>query len=109
MADAGEIEIFQRWLQSKLAATRHIEDPVERDRRRSHIESAISEAIFFRESLEKLESIESPAPFIERNSAVRSIENNDSAVSANDGNKCIKCSSDLVEDLNFCPICGEEF
>ena len=30
MSDAGEIEIFQRWLQSKLVATQHIEDPVER-------------------------------------------------------------------------------
>ena len=59
MSDAGEIEIFQRWLQSKLVATQHIEDPIERDRRRSHIESAISEAIYFRESLEKLESLES--------------------------------------------------
>ena len=108
MSDAGEIEIFQRWLQSKLVATQHIEDPVERDRRRSHIESAISEAIFFRESLEKLESIESPAPFIERSSSVRSIETRDHAVSTKDGKKCVKCSSDLVEDLSFCPICGEE-
>ena len=64
MSDAGEIEIFQRWPQSKLVATQHIEDPIERDRRRSHIESAISEAIYFRESLEKLESLESPSPFI---------------------------------------------
>ena len=108
MSDAGEIEIFQRWLQSKLAATQHIDDPVERDRRRTHIESAISEAIFFRESLEKLESLESPAPFIERSSAVRSIDNNEHAVSTKDGKKCVKCSSDLVEDLSFCPICGEE-
>ena len=87
MSDAGEIEIFQRWLQSKLVATQHIEDPIERDRRRSHIESAISEAIYFRESLEKLESL---------------------AVSTKDGKKSVKCSSDLVEDLSFCPICGEE-
>jgi len=108
MSDAGEIEIFQRWLQSKLVATQNIEDPIERDRRRSHIESAISEAIYFRESLDKLESLESPAPFIERSSSVRSIENRVDPVSAKDGKKCVKCSSDLVEDLSFCPICGEE-
>ncbi len=108
MSDPGEIEIFQRWLQSKLVATEHIEDPIERDRRRSHIESAISEAIYFRESLEKLESLDSPAPFIERSTSVRSIDNRDHAVSTSDGKKCIKCSSVLVEDLSFCPICGEE-
>lgn len=108
MSDAGEIEIFQRWLQSKLVATQQIEDPIERDRRRSHIESAISETIHFRESLVKLESLESPAPFIEMSTSVRSIDNREHAVSTKDGMKCIKCSSDLAEDLSFCPICGEE-
>tara|TARA_B110000014_G_scaffold252439_1_gene230780 strand:+ start:218 stop:547 length:330 start_codon:yes stop_codon:yes gene_type:complete len=108
MGEAGEIEIFQRWLQSKLAASEHIEDPSERDRRRLHIESAISETIFFRESLEKLESLESPAPFIERSTAVRALEKSPQAVSTKDGKNCIKCSSELASDLDFCPSCGEE-
>ena len=43
MSEPGDVEIFQRWLQAKLAATDHIEDPEERQRRRTHIESAISE------------------------------------------------------------------
>ena len=59
-------------------------------------------------SLEKLESLESPAPFIERSSSVRSIDSREHAVSTKDGKKCVKCSADLVEDLSFCPICGEE-
>jgi len=108
MSEAGDVEIFQRWLQAKLAATEHIEDPVERQRRRAHIESAISETIFFRESLERLESIESPSPFVERDSAVRSIENNNESVTGNDTSICKKCSSVLAADLDFCPVCGEQ-
>ena len=108
MSEAGDVEIFQRWLQAKLAATDHIEDPTERQRRRAHIESAIGETISFRESLEKLESLNSPSPFIERDSAVRSIENNSELVSSRDSNVCPKCSSSLVADLDFCPTCGEQ-
>ena len=108
MSEPGDVEIFQRWLQAKLAATDHIEDPEERQRRRTHIESAISEAISFRDSLQKLESLESPSPFIERDSAVRSIENRNELVTSNDSNACPKCSAMLLADLDFCPVCGEE-
>lgn len=108
MSEPGDVEIFQRWLQAKLAATDHIEDPDERQRRRTHIESAISETISFRDSLQKLESLESPSPFIERDSAVRSTENRGEVIANNDSNVCPKCSSLLLADIDFCPVCGEE-
>ena len=49
MAEPSEMENFQRWLQTQLSMTSSIEDPIERERRRLQIESAIREAIAFRE------------------------------------------------------------
>ena len=107
MAEPSEMENFQRWLQTQLSMTSSIEDPVERERRRLQIESAIREAIAFRESLRILEELQVSPPLVNSESSVRSISEPIENNSESSNSICPNCDSDLEQDLGFCTICGE--
>ena len=107
MAEPSEMENFQRWLQTQLSMTSSIEDPVERERRRLQIESAIREAIAFRESLRILEELQVSPPFVNSESSVRSISEPIENNSESSNSICPNCDSDLEQDLGFCTVCGE--
>ncbi|MED5273798.1 MAG: hypothetical protein VX865_02320 [Candidatus Thermoplasmatota archaeon] len=107
MAEPSEMENFQRWLQTQLSMTSSIEDPVDRERRRLQIESAIREAIAFRESLKILEELKVSPPFVNSEKSVRSISEAPSNNSKADNTMCPICDSDIEQDLGFCTVCGE--
>ena len=107
MAEPSEMENFQRWLQTQLSMSSSIEDPIERERRRLQIESAIREAIAFRESLKILEELQVSPPFVNTESSVRSISEPSQNNSGSDNLRCPNCDSELDQDLGFCTICGE--
>ena len=64
MAEQSDIEKFQRWLQSQLDDVKSIEDAEERERRQIQLESAIQEAINFRNLMSLVQDI--APPFFER-------------------------------------------
>ena len=106
MSDTGEMENFQRWLQTQLSLTSTIEDSSERERRRLQIESAIREAISFRESLEMLADLQVSPPFVSSESSVRKISE-PIAPDAGNNSKCPKCESEVEQELGCCTMCGE--
>ena len=105
MSGNSEIERFQRWLQSELSLASDIEDPLERDRRQTQLEIAISETLRFRETVD---SIGGPvaAPFVERESPVRNPTNHEVKPSVALG-ECHSCGAKKSDDIEFCPVCGE--
>ena len=108
MSDTGEMENFQRWLQTQLSLTTSIDDPSERERRRLQIESAIREAISFRESLELLADLQVSPPFINAESSVRKISEPIISDTENNSSRCPKCDSEVEHELGFCTMCGEK-
>ncbi|MBK70023.1 MAG: hypothetical protein CMB53_01300 [Euryarchaeota archaeon] len=107
MAEPNDMENFQRWLQTQLSMTSSIDDPVDRERRRLQIESAIREAISFRESLKILEELQVSPPFVNSEKSVRSISEPQSTNSRSDITRCPICDSEIEQDLGFCTVCGE--
>ncbi|HJM13634.1 MAG TPA: hypothetical protein QF641_03990 [Candidatus Thalassarchaeaceae archaeon] len=105
MSGNSEIERFQRWLQSELSLASDIEDPLERDRRQTQLEIAISEALRFRETLESIGGSVA-APFVERESPVRKPTNIEVKPSVALG-ECHSCGAKMSGDIEFCPVCGE--
>ncbi len=105
MASDGELDRFQRWLQSRLADAENIESKTDRHRTMVRLQSAIQECINFRQSLEEHRAVKDP--FIVRESPVRSVTEGEvrSTVSA-DGH-CSSCDAQMAADLEFCPLCGK--
>ena len=105
MTSDGELERFQRWLQSRLADAEKIESKADRHRTVTRLQSAIQECINFRQSLEAHQIVEDP--FIMRESPVRAVTEGEvrSTVSA-DGH-CSSCDAQMAADLEFCPLCGK--
>jgi len=105
MTSDGELERFQRWLQSRLADAEKIESKADRHRTVTRLQSAIQECINFRQSLEAHQAVEDP--FIMRESPVRAVTEGEvrSTVSA-DGH-CSSCNAQMAADLEFCPLCGK--
>ncbi|MBP51239.1 MAG: hypothetical protein CMA68_04090 [Euryarchaeota archaeon] len=108
MSDTSEMENFQRWLQTQLSLTASIEEPSERERRRLQIESAIREAISFRESLEMLADLQVSPPFVSAESSVRKISEPITPDKENISSRCPKCDSEVEHELGFCTMCGEK-
>tara|TARA_B100001167_G_scaffold106485_1_gene65150 strand:+ start:2976 stop:3308 length:333 start_codon:yes stop_codon:yes gene_type:complete len=108
MSDSEVIEQYQRWLQARLAIAEQIDDPSERLRATLQVESAIHLAIQYRELLE-LEHDDIAPPFVEVDSPIRIISDEDSVISTDihDATTCTKCDAEMTLDLEFCPACGE--
>ena len=108
MSDSEAIEQYQRWLQARLAIAEQIDDPSERLRATLQVESAIHLAIQYRELLE-LEHDDIAPPFVEVDSPIRIISDEDSVISTDihDATTCTKCDAEMTLDLEFCPACGE--
>ena len=106
MVDEEGIEQFQRWLQARLPMAEQIEDPAERNRALQQIESAIQLTIQYGTLLREADEVV-PAPFVERDSPVRVVE--DASVTSKDAydeSMCRNCEADMSGALAFCPACG---
>ena len=92
----------------KLVNGEQDEDPAERLRVTLQVESAIHLAIKYRELVELTPDDIAP-PFVEMDSPIRIISDEDSVTSTtiHDSTTCTKCDTEMTEDLEFCPACGE--
>ena len=108
MSDSEAIDQYQRWLQARLTIAEQIDDPSERLRATLQVESAIHLAIQYRELLE-LEHDDIAPPFVEVDSPIRILSDEDSVISttSHDTTICTKCDAEMTQDLEFCPACGE--
>ena len=108
MSDSEAIEQFQRWLQARLVIAEQIDDPSERLRATLQVESAIHLAIQYRELVEFTPD-DIPPPFVEVDSPIRIISDEDTVISTviHDTTTCTKCDAEMTQDLEFCPACGE--
>jgi len=106
MATDLELQRFQRWLQSELAETSSIDDPSDKERRRSQIEITISEVIRYRDLIDSLGSAVS-APFVERESPVRESASAEINPENAEEGFCNSCGARLSSDLEFCTVCGD--
>ena len=104
MAEQSDIEKFQRWLQSQLDDVKSIEDAEERERRQIQLESAIQEAINFRNLMSLVQDI--APPFVERESSVR-VVSDEEVVKESSGSFCSSCEKPITPELDFCTSCGE--
>ena len=104
MAEQSDIEKFQRWLQSQLDDVKSIEDTEERERRQIQLESAIQEAINFRNLMSLVQDI--APPFVERESSVR-VVSDEEVVKESSGAFCSSCEKPITPELGFCTNCGE--
>ena len=104
MAEQSDIEKFQRWLQSQLDDVKSIEDAEERERRQIQLESAIQEAINFRNLVSLVQDI--APPFVERESSVR-VVSDEEVVKESSGAFCSSCEKPITPELDFCTNCGE--
>ena len=101
----GELDIFQRWLQSRLADTENIESDDERIRTSNRIQNAIQECINYRQVVNVQQSVANP--FVTRDQPVRSVNESEVKPVSSVTGVCTKCEADLTGDLEFCPLCGE--
>ena len=101
----GELDIFQRWLQSRLADTKNIESDVERIRTSNRIQIAIQECINYRQVVNVQQSVANP--FVTRDQPVRSVNESEVKPVSSVTGVCTNCEADLTGDLEFCPLCGE--
>ena len=67
----GELDRFQRWLQSRLADTEKIESDDERNRTSNRIQNAIQECINYKQAVNVQQSIANP--FVMRDQPVRPV------------------------------------
>ena len=104
MAEQSDIEKFQRWLQSQLDDVKSIEDAEEKERRQIQLESAIQEAINFRNLMSLVQDI--APPFVERESSVR-VVSDEEVVKESSGAFCSSCEKPITPGLDFCTNCGE--
>jgi uncharacterized membrane protein YheB (UPF0754 family) len=104
MAEQSDIEKFQRWLQSQLDDVKLIEDVNERERRQIQLESAIQEAINFRNLVSLVKDI--APPFVERESSVR-VLSDEEVVKESSGIFCLSCEKPITSEIDFCTNCGE--
>ena len=101
----GELDIFQRWLQSRLADTENIESDDERIRTSNRIQIAIQECINYRQVVNVQQSVANP--FVTRDQPVRSVNESEVKPVSSVTGVCTNCEADLTGDLEFCPLCGE--
>ena len=108
MSDSEAIDQYQRWLQARLTIAEQIDDPSERLRATLQVESAIHLAIQYRELVELTPDDIAP-PFVEVDSPIRILSDEDSVISttSHDTTICTKCDAEMTLDLEFCPACGE--
>ncbi|MBE48435.1 MAG: hypothetical protein CMB04_01280 [Euryarchaeota archaeon] len=108
MSDSEAIDQYQRWLQARLTIAEQIDDPSERLRATLQVESAIHLAIQYRELVELTPDDIAP-PFVEVDSPIRILSDEDSVISttSHDTTICTKCDAEMTQDLEFCPACGE--
>ena len=101
----GELDIFQRWLQSRLADTENIESDDERIRTSNRIQNAIQECINYKQAVYVQQSVANP--FVMRDQPVRPVNESEVKPVSSVTGVCTNCQADLTGDLEFCPLCGD--
>lgn len=101
----GELDRFQRWLQSRLADAEKIESDDERIRISNRIQNAIQECINYKQAVNVQQSVANP--FVMRDQPVRPVNESEVKPVSSVTGMCTNCEADLTEDLEFCPLCGE--
>jgi len=110
MGEEPTVEAFMRHLQVCVEEARTIADRKEREQRLWQLESAIQEAIIYKNRVEELQRhgidpirlVEAESP-ISQPPAPKKVE---ALLSGHD--HCKTCAAVLEPDLPFCPACGAE-
>ena len=110
MGEEPTVEAFMRHLQVCVEEARTIADRTEREQRLWQLESAIQEAIIYKNRVEELQRhgidpirlVEAESP-MSQPPAPKKVE---ALLSGHD--HCKTCNAVLEPDLPFCPACGAE-
>lgn len=105
MSAEGDLDRFQRWLQSRLADAEKIESDDDRLRTTNRIQSAIQECINFKQLVNVQQAVANP--FVDRDKPVRPVNEDEVRPVASISGICNNCEAELTADLGFCPLCGE--
>ena len=100
----GELDRFQRWLQSRLADAGKIESD-ERTRTSNRLQNAIQECINYKQAVNVQQSVANP--FVLRDQPIRPVNESEVKSVSSVAGICTNCEADLTGDLEFCPLCGE--
>ena len=110
MGDEPTVEAFMRHLQVCVEEARTIPDKQEREHRLLQLESALQEAIIYKNRIEELQRhgidpirLVEAEPTLGQPPAPKKVE---ALMSGH--NHCKFCKSVLEPDLPFCPACGVE-
>ena len=110
MADDPTVEAFMRHLQVCVEEARTIADRKEREQRLWQLESALQEAIIYKNRIEELQRhgidpvrLIEPEPGLTPAPAPKKVE----ALMTGDDH-CPVCKAVFEPDLEFCPACGAE-
>jgi len=108
MADGPSVDEFVRHLQHLLEETESIPDKLERENRQWQLESALQEALIFKNRYHELvQNGVDPLHIIqpkEREHASPIPSKVEALIAGS--NHCKKCNAHLEPDIDFCPACG---
>jgi hypothetical protein len=103
------IDEFQRHIQALLLDLSHIVDPDERRRVNTRLETTLQEVIQFRAAISLRDEVgEHLFDLIDRETEKKDEIPENVTDEQSDG-LCTKCNSPLVDDIEFCLGCGEQF
>ena len=101
------LDEFQRHMQALLLDLDHIVDVEERQRVTSRLEAALQEVIHFRTAVALRDEVgEHLFELIDQDLKGDNEAEDDSGTSRIEG-QCTKCNAVLIDDIQFCPSCGE--
>ena len=110
MGEEPTVEAFMRHMQVCIEEARTIADRKEREQRLWQLESAVQEAIIYRNRVEELQrhGID-PVRLVEAESPMSQPPPTKKVEALLTGNNhCKVCNAVLEPDLPFCPACGAE-
>ena len=110
MGEEPSVEAFMRHLQVCVEEARTIADSLEREQRLLQLESALQEAIIYKNRIEELQrhGID-PIRLVEAESALAQPPAPKKVEALMTGkDRCKGCNAVLEADLPFCPACGAE-
>ena len=99
------LDEFRRWLQAEIAEIDALETVHDSTKRMIQLETALQEAMAFTAAWAmRLESDITP---VIRKKSVRLLSSAPDESSQKESTEsCSECEAEIVEDLQFCPVCG---
>ena len=104
---APTLEQFRLWLQAEISEIEAIENDINASNRLIQLETALQESMAFTAAWDmRTESDVNP---VVHEKSVRLLSSSDDFTEQSNQNAgiCTSCEESMVEDLPFCPSCGE--